>query len=468
MPARKADKSKTGPRKTWGGRFEGPTSPLVEHYTTSLDVDRRLWREDIEASIAHARMLGRQRIITNTDARVIVRGLEDIRREIEAGKFRWREDLEDIHTNIEARLGARIGEPAGRLHTARSRNDQVATDLRLYAMRACNRLVEGIRGLQRGLLDLASANRRVAMPGYTHLQRAQPILLAHHLLAYLDMLERDVERFRDARRRADVLVLGSGALAGVPYPIDRDWVARELGFSRVSDNSIDGVSDRDFVIDFLASASVCMSHLSRLSEEIILWSSAEFGFVRLPDAFATGSSIMPQKKNPDVAELARGRTSRVFGLLQAMLTLVKALPLSYNRDLQEDKRAFFEAEDTLLETLMVLAAMIPELEFDAQRMRRASTSGYALATDLADMLVREGLPFREAHEVVGKLVRYAEEDGRQFGQLSLEEYRRFSPLFPDDVTKLTLKSSLASRDSVGGTSPRRVAAALRRWERRIS
>jgi argininosuccinate lyase len=468
MPARKADKSKAAPRKTWGGRFEEATSPLVEHYTTSLDVDRRLWREDIDASIAHARMLGRQRIITNADARLIVRGLEEIRREIEAEKFRWREDLEDIHTNIEARLVTRIGEPAGRLHTARSRNDQVATDLRLYAMRACDRSVDGIRELQRGLLDLASANRRLAMPGYTHLQRAQPILLAHHLLAYLDMLERDVERFRDARRRADVLVLGSGALAGVPYPVDRDWVARELGFSRVSDNSIDGVSDRDFVIDFLASASICMSHISRLSEEIILWSSAEFGFVRLPDTFATGSSIMPQKKNPDVAELARGRTSRVFGLLQTMLTLVKALPLSYNRDLQEDKRAFFEAEDILLETLMVLAAMIPKVEFDAQRMRRAATSAYALATDLADMLVREGLPFREAHEAVGKLVRYAEADGRQFARLSLEEYRQFSPLFPDDVTKLTLKSSLASRDSVGGTSPRRVAAALRRWERRLS
>jgi argininosuccinate lyase len=468
MPKRKQAKSGGSARKTWGGRFTQPTDQSVEAYTLSLPVDRRLWREEIEASIAHARMLGRQRIIPRKDATAIDRGLQEILREIESGSFRWRDDLEDIHTNIETRLGELIGEPGGRLHTARSRNDQVATDLRLYAKRACDRSLEGIRNLQRALLALADSNRRIAMPGYTHLQRAQPVLLAHHLLAYLEMLERDVDRFDNTRRRADVLVLGSGALAGVPYSVDRESVARELGFGRVSDNSIDAVADRDFAIDFVYAAALCMSHLSRLSEEIVLWSSAEFGFVNLPDAFATGSSIMPQKKNPDVAELVRARTARVYGLLQTLLTLVKALPLAYNRDLQEDKRSFFEAEDVLLESLKVLSAMVPHLEFDAARMRRASTANYALATDLADVLVHKGLPFRQAHEVVGKLVRYAEESGRQFSQISLDEYRTFSPLFPDNVSSLDLRSSMASRDAPGGTSPRRVGAAIRRWKRRLS
>jgi len=454
-------------RKTWGSRFEGATDPLVEAYTLSLPVDRRLWREEIAASIAHARMLGRQRIIPRADARAIVRGLEDVRREIEAGRFPWRDELEDVHTNVEARLRETIGEAAGRLHTARSRNDQVATDLRLYARAACDRALDALRALQRSLLTLAEANRRAVMPGYTHLQRAQPVLLAHHLLAYLEMLERDRDRFADARRRADVLPLGSGALAGVPYPIDRESVARELGFARVSDNSLDAVSDRDFAVDFVAAAALCMTHLSRLAEEIVLWSSAEFGFLRLPDAFATGSSIMPQKRNPDVAELARARTGRVDGALVSLLTALKALPLSYNRDLQEDKRAFFEAEDTLLETLAVFAAMTPELRFDTARLRRAASENYALATDLADLLVRRGLPFREAHDAVGRLVRYADEQGKPFSRLTLVEYRRFSPLFPDEVTKLDLAASLRARDVPGGTAPRRVAGALRKWRRRL-
>jgi len=455
------------PAKTWGSRFRSGTHPLVEAYTLSLPVDRRLWREEIAASIAHARMLGRQRIIPRADAAAIVRGLEDVGREIAAGKFPWRDELEDVHTNVEARLREKIGAAAGRLHTARSRNDQVATDLRLYAMAACDRAIDAVRALQRGLLALAEANRRAVMPGYTHLQRAQPVLLAHHLLAYVEQLERDADRFADARRRADLLPLGSGALAGVPYPLDRESVARELGFSRCSDNSLDAVSDRDFAVDFVAAAALCMTHLSRLAEEIVLWSSAEFAFVRLPDAFATGSSIMPQKRNPDVAELARARTGRVHGALVSLLTMLKALPLSYNRDLQEDKRAFFDAEDTLLETLSVFAAMVPELQFDAPRLRRVATAGYALATDLADYLVRKGLPFRDAHKAVGRLVQYAEEQGKPFARLTLAEYRKFSPLFAQDVLKLDLASALAARDLPGGTAPRRVAAALRRWRRKL-
>ncbi len=456
------------PAKSWGGRFREATHPLAEAYMLSLPVDERLWREEIASSIAHARMLGRQRIIPRGDANAIARGLQDIAREIEAGGFPWRDELEDIHTNIEARLRELISDAAGRLHTARSRNDQVATDLRLYAMHACDRAAEAARSLQRALVSLAEPNRRAVMPGYTHLQRAQPILLAHHLLAYVEMLERDIERFAGARDRADVMPLGSGALAGLPYPLDRESVARELGFSRISDNSIDAVSDRDFAVEFVAAASLCMTHLSRLAEEIVLWSSAEFAFVRLPDAFATGSSIMPQKRNPDVAELARARTGRVTGNLVALLTMLKALPLAYNRDLQEDKRAFFDAEDTLLETLEVFAVMVPQLEFDAARMRRAATANYALATDIADYLVRRGLPFREAHGVVGQLVQYAEEHSKTFEQLTLAEYRRFSPLFQIDIEDLSLAKALAARDAVGGTAPRRVSAAIRRWKRKLA
>ncbi|MCH7837856.1 MAG: argininosuccinate lyase [Chloroflexi bacterium] len=464
-PRKKSRQKKANTTRTWGGRFSQSSHPLADAYTVSVDIDRRLWREEIAASIAHARMLGRQRIIPRADASRIVRGLREIGREIEAGRFRWRDELEDIHTNVEARLRQKIGAAADRLHTARSRNDQVATDLRLYAKAACDRTAEAIRALQLALLGLAEANRTVAMPGYTHLQRAQPVLLAHHLLAYLEMLERDAERFHQARGRADALPLGSGALAGVPYPIDRRSVARELGFARLCENSMDAVADRDFVVDFIAAASLCMTHISRLAEEIILWSSAEFGLLTLPDGFATGSSIMPQKRNPDVAELARARTGRVAAQLQSVLAMLKALPLAYNRDLQEDKRAFFEAEDTLIETLDVFAAMTPELRFDADRARQAATANYALATDLADELVRKGLPFRKAHEVVGRLVQYAEEQGKSFSQLTPAEYRRFSPLFSDKPPDLA--SALRARNAPGGTAPRRVAAALRKWRRRI-
>jgi argininosuccinate lyase len=464
----KPRRNKRPPSKTWGSRFKQPTHPLAESYTSGLSIDKRLWREDIAASIAHARMLGKQRIISRPDAASIIRGLEQVRSELEQGKFPWQEALEDVHTNIEMRLREKIGDAAGRLHTARSRNDQVATNVRLYTKAAAERISNTIRELQGALVTLAEANAKVVMPGYTHLQRAQPVLLAHHLLAYVEQLERDVERFAAARARADVMPLGSGALAGVPYPLDREAVAKELGFSRVSDNSLDAVSDRDFAVEFIAAAAICMTHLSRLSEELVIWSSAEFGYLKLPDAFATGSSIMPQKRNPDVAELARARTGRVYGNLLALLTTLKGLPLSYNRDLQEDKRALFEAEDTLLETLEVFAAMVPRLQFDATKMRKAAAADYALATDLADYLVHKGLPFREAHEVVGRLVQYAESHNKTFAQLSVSEYKAFSPLFGAEVTKIGLASSLRARDVPGGTAPRRVSAAVRRWKKRLS
>ncbi len=453
--------------KPWGGRFAAGTHRLVEEYTASVDVDRRLYREDIAGSIAHARMLAKQGIIPEADATAIVQGLREIEREIDAGTFPWRRDLEDVHMNIEARLAEKIGPAAGRLHTARSRNDQVATDLRLYAKGAIGRAVTAIRDLQEALVDLATRHRRVVMPGYTHLQRAQPVLLAHHLLAYFEQLDRDAARFVDCYRRTDVLPLGSGALAGSPYPLDRAFVARELGFREVSANSMDAVSDRDFVVEFLAAAALCMTHLSRLAEDLVLWASAEFGFVRLPDEFATGSSIMPQKKNPDVAELARARAAVVHGSLVAMLGILKGQPLTYNRDLQEDKGLFFATEDTLLATLHVFAAMLPHIEVDARRARRAASEGYALATDLADYLTRKGLPFREAHRAVGELVRYGEERRRPLSRMSLDELRRFSPLFDEDALRIDVRRSLASRDVPGGTAPRRVAAALRRARTRL-
>lgn len=445
-------------------KSESPTARGLDaravQYSASIAYDRRLYRHDITGSIAHARMLAKQGIIPGDDAESIVRGLEEVRDEIERGDFPFREDLEDIHLNIEVGLRDKIGEAAGRLHTARSRNDQIATDMRMFVMEACDDVASAIRGLQSALLDFAETNRDAVMPGYTHLQRAQPILFAHHLLAYFEMLDRDAGRFRDCRERADELPLGSGALAGVPYPLDREFVASELGFSRVSRNSIDAVADRDFVVEFQAAAATAMMHLSRLAEEIVLWSSEEFGFVRLPNEFATGSSIMPQKRNPDMAELARGRTGRVYGNLMGILTTLKGLPLAYNRDLQEDKEPLFETVDTLLETLDVLAAMLPPLTIDARRMEQAAMGSYLLATDLADYLARKGMPFRDAHQVVAELVRYAEAEVKVLNELSLEEYRRFSPLFDQDVLSLDVRASIAARDLPGGTAPARVAEAL--------
>jgi argininosuccinate lyase len=446
--------------KPWSGRFGKETHKLVEGYTASIPFDHRLYRQDIAGSLAHCRALARQGIISAQEAQAITAGLEAIRQEIEEGRFQFRVELEDIHMNIEAALAERIGETAGKLHTGRSRNDQVALDLRLYLKEIIDQTVAGLAQLQRALLGLAEENLEVVMPGYTHLQRAQPVLLAHHLLAYFHMFQRDKERFSDCRRRADVLPLGSGALAGVPYPLDREYLARELGFASISANSLDAISDRDFLVEYLASAATAMMHLSRLAEELVLWSSQEFGFIELDEAFATGSSIMPQKKNPDVAELARAKTGRVYGHLLGLLTVLKGLPLSYNRDLQEDKEALFDVVDTLLASLEVFAPLLSSLVIRGEVMGRAAAAEYILATDLADYLVSKGVPFREAHGAVGQLVRYAQERGKTFSQLTLEEYRRFSPSFDEGVYSISVASSLAARDVPGGTAPRRVKEAL--------
>ena len=429
-------------------------------YTASLHYDRRLYREDIAGSIAHVRMLAKQGIVTDKEAELIIMGLGSIRQEIEEDKFSWREELEDIHMNIEARLFEVIGDVAGKMHTARSRNDQIAVDLRLYTKSAIDDALKGIRGLQEALVAQAEAHQEVVMPGYTHLQRAQPVLFAHHMLAYFQMLQRDAQRFRETYARADVLPLGSGALAGVPYPIDRELLARELGFGSVSANSMDAVADRDFLLDYQSAAALCMMHLSRLAEELILWSSEEFRFIRLSDDFTTGSSIMPQKRNPDFAELARGKTGRVYGHLVGLLTLLKGLPLTYNRDLQEDKEGFFDTVDTLLATLEAFTGMVSTVRLIPDRMKQAAGDSYLLATDLADYLVGKGLPFREAHGVVAGLTRYASEQGKGFSQLTLEEYHIFSPKFGEDVFKVTLESSVGARNVPGGTAPQQVKEAI--------
>jgi argininosuccinate lyase len=429
-------------------------------FTASIAYDLRLYSYDIAGSIAHAKMLAKQGIITNPEAETIIQGLNAIKGEIGQGDFQFKAELEDIHMNIEARLMEKVGEVGGKLHTARSRNDQVSLDLRLFTKDAITKTLAGLRGLERALVNLAEANKEVVIPGYTHLQAAQPVLLAHHLLAYFEMLERDAGRFADCLKRVDVLPLGSGALAGVAYDIDRDFLSKELGFSRISGNSLDAVSDRDFVLEYESAASLCMMHLSRLAEEIILWSSGGFGFIELDEAYATGSSIMPQKKNPDVAELARGKTGRVYGHLMALLTTMKALPLAYNRDLQEDKEGFFDVVDTLLATLAVFSGMISSLKVNQENIRRALERGYLSATDLADYLVKKGEAFRSAHGIVARLVSYAAAKGKTFAELSLGEYQEFSPLFEEDVFAITVASVVAARDVPGGTAPKRVARAL--------
>ena len=429
-------------------------------YSVSIHYDRRLFRQDIAGSLVHARMLARQGIIGAEDAARIADGLRRIEAEIANGEFPWDAALEDLHMNIERRLYQLIGEAAGRLHTARSRNDQIALDLRLYTKEAIDGAIAGLRGVQRALLGLARRYPQAVMPGYTHLQRAQPVLFAHHLLAYFEMLQRDIGRLADGRRRADVLPLGSGALAGVPYPTDREFLARELGFAAVSANSMDAVSDRDFLAEFMAAAALCMMHFSRLSEEIILWASQEFGFIKLAAEFTTGSSIMPQKRNPDFAELARGKSGRVYGNLLGLLTTLKGLPLTYNRDLQEDKEGFFDTVDTLNATLEVFQAMLPGMELQAERTAALAGESGMLATDLADYLVGRGMPFREAHGVMRELCRYCDERGVNLQDLPLEEYRRFSGQFDAAVYGITAAASAAARDNPGGTAPRRVEAAL--------
>jgi len=439
----------------------------AQDYLASIPFDRRLYGQDIEGSIAHAGMLAKQGIIAESDAEAIIEGLESIQKEIEQGEFQFKTELEDIHMNIEAGLFEKIGDVAGKLHTARSRNDQIALDLRLFVKEAIGKTINKIRALQTVLVELAEANKAVIMPGYTHLQQAQPVLLAHHLLAYFEMFQRDRDRFQDCLERTDVLPLGSGALAGVPYPVDREFLADELGFSRVSANSLDAVSDRDFVIEYEAAAAITMMHLSRLAEELILWSSSEFGFIEIGEDYTTGSSIMPQKKNPDVAELARGKTGRVYGHLMGILTTMKSLPLAYNRDMQEDKEGLFDTVDTLRSSLDVFAGMIKTIKVNTERISQAMKTDYILATDLADYLVKKGMPFREAHGVVARLSEYAMSKGKNFRELGRKEYRKFSPLFADDVYKITLDSSVAARNVAGGTSPQQVGKALTRAKRLI-
>jgi argininosuccinate lyase len=443
------------------GRFEKPADKAANKYTASIPFDWRLYPYDISGSIAHVMMLARQGIVSADEARTISEGLSRIKLQIEAGEFQFKSDLEDIHMNIEAALIAQIGDVARKLHTARSRNDQVALDVRLFTRHAITDALDSIRGLERALLGLAAAYRGVIMPGYTHMQHAQPVLFAHHLLAYFEMLERDHERFTECLDRTDVMPLGSGALAGLPYDIDREFVAKELSFKKVSRNSMDAVSDRDFVIDYEAAAATCMMHLSRLAQEIALWATSEFGFLEIDDAYATGSSLMPQKKNPDVAELARGKTGRVYGNLVAMLTVMKGLPLAYNLDVQEDKERLFDTVDTLISTLDVFAGMIATLKIKPQKMLDAAQQGYMLATDIADYLVRKGESFRTAHEAVGRLVGSASAKGLPLDKVPLAEYRRFSPLFDEDVFSISLESSIRARDNIGGTSRRRVGRELR-------
>jgi argininosuccinate lyase len=443
------------------GRFEKPADKIANNYTASIPFDCRLYPYDIAGSITHARMLAKQGIISTKDARAIKVGLEGIRKKIDNGQFEFKTDLEDIHMNIEAALIADIGEAGRKLHTARSRNDQVALDMRLFARDAIKHTLTGVRELQKALVLLSEVNGKDVMPGYTHLQRAQPVLFAHHLLAYFEMFQRDYERLIDCLERTDVMPLGSGALAGVAYDIDREMVAKELGFTRISRNSMDAVSDRDFVIEYQAAASVCMMHLSRLAQEITIWSTVEFGFIELDDAYSTGSSIMPQKKNPDIAELARGKTGRVYGNLLAILTTMKALPLAYNMDMQEDKEGLFDTVDTLLSTLEVFSGMLGSLRVNKKNMKLAVQQGYILATDLADYLVKKGESFRSAHEAVGKLITYAVKKEKPLNKLTLSEYRKFSPIFQDDVFAITVESSLTSRGNVGGTAPHQVNKATR-------
>ncbi|MEY3798029.1 MAG: hypothetical protein RLZZ434_923 [Pseudomonadota bacterium] len=448
---------------SWSGRFNEPVAELVKKYTASIGFDYRLAAFDIQGSIAHAQMLGAQKIISADDVKAIEQGLAEIAHEIEAGQFEWLLDLEDVHLNIEKRLTDKIGDAGKRLHTGRSRNDQVATDVRLWLRASADQVSVALKKLQLSLLDLAEAHFDTVMPGFTHLQVAQPVTLGHHLMAYVEMLSRDAQRFADCRRRINRLPLGAAALAGTSYPIDRELVAKKLGFDGVCENSLDAVSDRDFAIEFTFAASLVMTHLSRLSEELILWSSPRFAFIDIADRFCTGSSIMPQKKNPDVPELVRGKTGRVYGHLTALLTLMKGQPLAYNKDNQEDKEPLFDTVDTLLVTLEIYADMMRGITVNKDNMRQAASEGFATATDLADYLVKKGMPFRDAHEVVALAVRFAVDKKVDLSDLPLATLQQFSSSIADDVYGvLTLEGSLNSRNHIGGTAPVQVKAAIAR------
>ncbi|MFZ5653655.1 MAG: argininosuccinate lyase [Pseudomonadota bacterium] len=455
--------------QSWGGRFGEATDAFVARFTASVGFDRRLYREDIDGSLAHAAMLARAGILSAAERDAIAAGLEAIRTRIEAGEFQWSETLEDVHMNIEAALTEAIGAAGKKLHTGRSRNDQVATDIRLWLRREIDAIAAEILRLQRALVDLAEREADTIMPGFTHLQTAQPVTFGHHLLAWYEMLARDRDRLRDCRRRLNRSPLGAAALAGTSYPIDRELTASLLGFDGPAANSLDAVSDRDFAIEFCAAASLIMTHLSRAAEELILWASAQFRFVDLPDRFCTGSSIMPQKKNPDVPELVRGKTGRVTGHLVALLTLMKGQPLAYNKDNQEDKEPLFDTVDTLRDCLRAFADMVPALKVNRAAMRAAAGAGHATATDLADYLVRRGVPFRDAHEAVGRAVAAAIASGRELAELSLDELRTFAGQIDRDVFEiLTLEGSVAARDHIGGTAPNQVRAAVARAREQLA
>jgi argininosuccinate lyase len=455
--------------RPWGGRFQEATEKVLEEFSASVRYDRRLYRQDIAGSKVHARMLARQGIISDKDAEKIVSGLTEIEDEIASGKFNWSPKLEDVHMNIEQALVERIGDAGKRLHTARSRNDQVAADIRLYLREKIDRLDGLLSLLQEALLHQARAHQDLILPGYTHLQRAQPVLWPHHMLAYFEMFRRDRNRLQDCRKRVNICPLGSAALAGTGFPIDREYVAEELGFHGITANSLDAVSDRDFIIEFLASSSIVMLHLSRLSEELILWTSAEFSFVNLPDSFCTGSSIMPQKKNPDVPELVRGKTGRVYGHLMSLLTVIKGLPLAYNRDLQEDKEALFDTVDTVCASVEIMAALVARLVPRKEHISRIVTQGFLTATDLADYLVKRGMPFRQAHSVVGKAVSQCISQGKELTDLSLEDLKAFSSLIDEDIFEtLSIEGSVGTRRCPGGTAPERVAEALAKAEKEVT
>ncbi|MEZ2743714.1 argininosuccinate lyase [Halopseudomonas bauzanensis] len=455
--------------QSWGGRFSEPVDAFVARFTASVDFDKRLYKHDIQGSIAHATMLAKVGVLSDSERDSIIDGLRAIQDEIEAGQFDWRVDLEDVHMNIEARLTERVGITGKKLHTGRSRNDQVATDIRLWLREEIDIIVAELERLQRGLLAQAEQHAAVIMPGFTHLQTAQPVTFGHHLLAWFEMLCRDRERLLDCRKRVNRMPLGSAALAGTTYPIDRSLTCELLGFDAVSGNSLDGVSDRDFAIEFCAAASLAMMHLSRFSEELVLWTSAQFNFIELPDRFCTGSSIMPQKKNPDVPELVRGKSGRVYGHLMGLLTLMKSQPLAYNKDNQEDKEPLFDAADTLRDSLRAFADMIPAIKPREEVMREAARRGFSTATDLADYLVRKGLPFRDCHEIVGHAVKYGVDSGKDLAEMSLEELRRFSDQIEQDVFEvLTLEGSVNARDHIGGTAPAQVLAAVQRGRELIT
>ncbi len=454
-------------KKLWGGRFSEGTDAFVEEFTESVSFDKELAIYDIKGSIAHARMLGKQGIIPQEDAQKIIKGLEEIREEIKQGNFQWKKELEDVHMNIEKALIEKIGDVGGKLHTGRSRNDQVITAFRLYLKEETDNIIQLLRNLKKALLEKAKETVDVIMPAYTHLQRAQPIRMAHYFLAYLEMYNRDEERFSDTLKRIDQMPLGSGALAGVDFPIDREMTAKELGFSQIMRNSLDATASRDAVIEFLSDAAICMSNLSRQSEDLIIWNSTEFSFVELPDKLTTGSSIMPQKKNPDVLELIRGKTGRVYGDLVALLTVVKGLPMAYNRDLQEDKEPVFDAVRTLKGSIIGMTKIIEGLKPRKEIMEKAA-GGFALATDLANYLVRKGMPFRQAHHVVGQIVGYLTQQNREFESITLDELKKFSDLFDEDALNILNPYYVAdARKSYGGTAKERILDQIRYWEEKL-